>query len=484
MEFGERLKQLTKENSTRIELLRVVIKNFQQFQDLDLDLTYPKGHPKAGEPLEKICFIGPNGTGKTTLLRTLNYFLHTGCLQIHAKMRFLAMKLRILDYKFYVIVTRKPRSRNFFEEGVEESRFFVDQLESLVDAGQSGNESTAQRVNEAVANHSLSEEVVQFLVNFLRLEFGDRRLIINVPTEVAKNELLQVSGVPTTNLSQALGLFKSFPANQEVSGSTVNAFWTTLIYHIKKRDSDYQEFQKIEENLDKTVREVQQEFESKNPLILKELTGLWNRILKPAGLRFDFENASNPIQLNDNLNAYIVSDRQKERIPYYALSSGIRNFIFRIGHIYSLYFNREITTGFLFLDEPEKSLFPDFLYDIVDFYQKITHNTQIFMATHSPIVAAQFEPSERIILDFQEDGSVVSRKGVAPIGDDPNDLLVNDFSVGTLLGKEGQENWKRFIELKTQLSRPNITDDEKLELAKEYMKIGTAYGFAEKGDAS
>jgi len=36
--------------------------------DLYLDLTYPKGHAKVGKPLDKICIIGDNGTGKTTLL--------------------------------------------------------------------------------------------------------------------------------------------------------------------------------------------------------------------------------------------------------------------------------------------------------------------------------------------------------------------------------------------------------------------------------
>ncbi len=42
--------------------------NYKQFTDLKLDLTYPKGHPKEGEPLDKICIIGQSGTGKTNLL--------------------------------------------------------------------------------------------------------------------------------------------------------------------------------------------------------------------------------------------------------------------------------------------------------------------------------------------------------------------------------------------------------------------------------
>ena len=48
------------------------ISNYKQFSDLELDLTYPKGHPKAGEPLDKICIIGQSGTGKTNLLEIIN----------------------------------------------------------------------------------------------------------------------------------------------------------------------------------------------------------------------------------------------------------------------------------------------------------------------------------------------------------------------------------------------------------------------------
>ena len=47
------------------------IKNYKQFKDLTLDLTYPQGHPKVGEPLDKICIIGQSGTGKTNLLEII-----------------------------------------------------------------------------------------------------------------------------------------------------------------------------------------------------------------------------------------------------------------------------------------------------------------------------------------------------------------------------------------------------------------------------
>ncbi len=154
------------------------------------------------------------------------------------------------------------------------------------------------------------------------------------------------------------------------------------------------------------------------------MAALWNKILAKAGLEFDVEGASNPIQLTDNLNAYIRLKSTRQIVPYQALSTGIRNFIFKIGHIYSLYFGRTIQNGFLLVDEPENSLQPDFLYDLIGIYERIIQQTQFFIATRSPIIAAQFEACERFILEFEDTGFVTARKGIAPEGDDPNDLLV------------------------------------------------------------
>ena len=55
-----------------MKVTRLEIKDFNQFRDLDIDLTYPKDHEKEGQPLEKVCFIGQSGTGKTTLLKLIH----------------------------------------------------------------------------------------------------------------------------------------------------------------------------------------------------------------------------------------------------------------------------------------------------------------------------------------------------------------------------------------------------------------------------
>ncbi|MFN0202366.1 MAG: hypothetical protein ACKVTZ_12645, partial [Bacteroidia bacterium] len=104
---------------------------------------------------------------------------------------------------------------------------------------------------------------------------------------------------------------------------------------------------------------------------------------------------------------------------------------------------------------------------------------QFFIATHSPIIAAQFEPCERVILAFDEEGFVTSastHRGSVPTGDDPNDMLIKDFQVKSIYGKEGLAKWNRYIELK-QLIQQEQGKTQKLALMQEYMKIGNDYNF-------
>ena len=88
----------------KIEYLE--IKNYKQFTDLTLDLTYPKGHEKEGEPLDKICIIGQSGTGKTNLLHLImNSTIH------HLSSRFF-----FTSKKSYIKIKYKIKNKNSIEE--------------------------------------------------------------------------------------------------------------------------------------------------------------------------------------------------------------------------------------------------------------------------------------------------------------------------------------------------------------------------------
>ena len=432
-----------------MKLAKVIIKDFQQFKHLELDLT----HPKTGEPLEKFCLIGANGTGKSTILKILQ-----GAFEVEEN---LDGNIEIDIYDPFQNLIEFSKKTDF--------GYSVDITE----------------INRNKTKYSITDFKGQSEINFWiqsNKKLEGKSIFIYSPSESRENQFFQVEDVPQTSVNEALKLFKRFPERHTISDSTIKDFWTILIYHIKKREENLINFQNKLENLDKTIREVNTIFNRYNHDILEKIAQLWNKILDKAGLEFDYENAKNPIQLTDNLHAYIRFKATGEQIEYNQLSTGIREFIFKLGHIYSLYFNRNIERGFLFVDEPENSLFPDFLYDLVETYCNITENTQIGMATHNPIIAAQFESYERFILEFGDDGYVYARRGVTPIGDDPNDILIKDFGVRNILGKKGVEKWEEYIRLKTLIPLEN-DKSKKRQMMRDFMKIGNDYNFGEYATA-
>ena len=458
-----------------MKISEIYIKNYLQFRDFHLDLTYPD----TGEALDKICFIGANGTGKSNLLKIILAFIE--------KLDTCYTKLFNLESIFENL---EKNSLIYFcvREKLESVHILILKRNTFYYSERTWNKYIYEMLSDA--NFSFSElsdrEQIMFQNKSYQKLSERLRLFANADKHVDEDivsyaqpdrvSLIENSDLPNTNLNQALPIFDFFPLYHDISYSNVDDFWKILIYHIKKRERDYLRFLESVENQDLKVNEVKRKFEQENPEILSKLSEQWNLILERAGLEFDVENAKIPVQLNDNLEAYIRLKNSKQNILYNNLSTGIRNFIFQLGHIYTLYFNRDIKRGFLLIDEPELSLFPDLLYDLIERYLSIIQNTQFFVATHNPIIAAQFEPAERFILEFNDEGFVEARLGVSPEGDDPNDLLVNDFVVRSLYGKKGIEQWHKYLSLRREI---NETEDigEKKKLLKEYSKIGNAYNF-------
>lgn len=445
------------------------IKNYRQFRRLHLDFC----DPATNEPLEKICFIGPNGTGKSTLLQLLSRlcqsnFTIRGIDSITGN-TLICWQIQTDGDRYFILWSHGtltlPASHLILPHWVEDS----DQWRSL------WCDDTPFNNMHPLFHHFLM--IGDGLHNLFETQFA----LQPNSNDLAIHSLadgIQLSGqVPPTSLSNALALSKELPAFHLSNTGDLSDFWNFLIYQIKKRESNYQAFLTNEAVQTLSVAEARREFDSKHPEILAELAKQWNLILDQAGLEFDTKNAKIPVQLNENLEAYIRLKNSDTIVDYNLLSAGVRNFIFRLGHIYTLYFNRHIERGFLFLDEPEQSLYPDLLYDIIERYLAIIHNTQLFVATHSEIIAAQFKPSERIRLQFEDDGSVSWRRGISPEGDDPNDLLLNDFAVRSLYGKAGIKQWRRYQQLRREIVV--TTDPEtKTRLMDEYLAIGNAYNFA------
>ncbi|MEZ4674269.1 MAG: AAA family ATPase [Caldilineaceae bacterium] len=455
-----------------MQITAILLKNYRQFRSLYLPLV----DPETNEPLQNVCFIGANATGKSTLLALIAKFLETGIPQPVEKKWdhdncVIGFKVRVNCDEFYVVGTQsfEPFIVSAQSTWVK-SASWHDLWEPDVIYEKSGEALTL--ISTAAYSNPISFDEIQLKPN-------QKDLAIYAPPD--GTSLLRKGGLardlPATDLNHALLLVNNLPAFHTVSYEEVERFWDFLIYQITKRERDRNEFLNSPNVQSLSVAQARQQFNETYPDILEDLAHEWNLILDRAGLVFDTKNVKVPYQSDKNLEAYIKRKSTGETIAYNSLSTGIRNFIFRFGHIYSLYFNRQIDRGFLLIDEPELSLFPDLLYDIIERYKSIIQNTQFFVATHSPVIAAQFEACERIVLEFDDHATVQWRRGISPEGDDPNDLLVNDFAVRSLYGKKGIEQWEKFLRLRREIAA--ATDPQtKLTLLDEYAKIGNAYNFA------
>lgn len=414
------------------KILRLHLAGYQQFADLTLDFT----HPDTGEPLDRVCLIGANGTGKSTILRVLEA-LATGTLipgtgEIEATLE--------ADRRIERFMAAPPHAATLVAGGTERSR------DGMVLRGPDG------------------------------ATWGPGLTVV-CPAEATANVGMVLKGPPTTTLDKALERAGRKGRHVTVSTATIADMWSDLVAQVHARRAAREAFETLPENLEKTKAELIGLFDAQHPDPLPALASLWNAILEPAGLEFDAAGARVPVQLKDNLAAHVKVRGTDVVVPYGALSTGMRNFLFRIGHIFLTFFDLTVEDGVVLVDEPENSLFPDFLFTLMETYDAILkpHPVQLFVATHNPIVAAQFHPHERIVLEW-EDGHVTARRGTAPKGDDPNDLLLKDFGLPHVMGPKGLEQWRRFQDLRRAIRQSN-DESEKVALMEEAARIGREYGF-------
>lgn len=432
-----------------MRIARLALNRFRQFQGLDIPLL----DPVSGQALRRVCFLGRNGTGKSTLLRIIrNAFNHlrNALSQTPPKIRSLArwplagLKIETEHGGFWIVdalETETPATWLFRAEADNATAW-----EELF-----GGRPTDEAAVAALQDWALSDAERGDWAARLNWRDESDSIVVYVPPDVGSS-LPNGQPLPQTTLDAALERLKRFPLYHEISTADAAEFWDVLIYHIKQREAAWQTLLDDPANQAKSIEAARREFDAGHPEILAAVAELWNRLLAPAGLEFDPRAARKPVQLRDNLEAFVTVKATGKRLGYDVLSSGMRLFLFRVGHLLSLYFDRPIARGFLLFDEPENSLFPDFLYDQIGIYESILRNTQFFAATHSPIIAAQFRPEERVLLDFDDTYQVRARHGWAPVGDDPNDMLLKDFEVRSIYPAEGLKNWERGSQLAASTS--------------------------------
>lgn len=360
-----------------MKITKIELKDFHQFKDLTIDLTYPAGHAKEGQPLEKVCFIGQSGTGKTTLLKFLNAQAGTtGTIEALAKevgaekMKNVTFHSKIGDLRFQSNFEYNTPTKKILWPWVE--------AETLI---------SGKRVNDKEG----------------RKYFNDESDKIRIWTVFFPSDL-NYSNVETVN---------DLLDEQEVDFRKLNVsgIWRVVLSEVEKFQAE--ELKKKQDIADLVVEAASMdttkiklalgEFEdwknnSPNP-IDKLADECLDKVLDPLNLRvsraFKFDT-------KDDIGVVKIEDKNGSLVPYDLLSTGTKQIMLTAIPLY--YLKPEQTV--ILCDEPERSLYPSMQRFIIDFYGGLTTDCQIFYATHSPIIASCFEPWEIVELKFNEEGYV------------------------------------------------------------------------------
>jgi len=361
-----------------MKVTKIEIKDFHQFKDFSIDLTYPKGHEKDGQPLDKICFIGQSGTGKTTLLELIPKFLYNYNLKsINEK------TLSGLDNNV-IIATKFGTKSNVFEtQKFQHLDYKGERISAWARCKKNGEAVEFDEILDYWSNSWLNKESTRpiYFPSILNFEID-----------------------PNDDFNFKEGKIIDFSRNN------VGVVWKMILDSIQK----YQEQElQIRQEISRTVEQSSNNLE----VIKKALEKLehWKNtefnpikdvadkcldaILAKFKLRVKVEL---DIKSKDDIGFIKIEDFSKNEIPQGLWSTGTKQVVLSALPLYLL---KPKNTIVLF-DEPERSLYPDLQRLIVDYYTSLTNNCQFFYATHSPIIASSFDPWEIVELKFNAEGKV------------------------------------------------------------------------------
>lgn len=359
-----------------MKIRKITIKKFHQFKDLNIDLTYPKGHKRAGQPLEKVCIIGQSGTGKTTLLNLIDYFSYRPW---KAK-----NKYNLSDLYSNVIVERE-----------------LSDLVSEVTIGEgSGDSSTTIFWNKWYLKSTSKN-----------LSFDDATKFHESSEEAIKTQLIYYPvdldyNIPDTDISDdTFGDHSVYDFSIEKAAE----IWHIILAEIKK----YQEKElKIRQDISKvaetskdidTIQLAVKKLENWRKRFKNPVKDLATKCLDPILRKFSLQVKTDlDISKKEDIGFIKIVNGSGVEIPHALWSTGTKQLILSLLPLYLL---KPDNTIILF-DEPERSLYPDMQRNLVDYYLQQITNSQFIIATHSPLIAASFEPWEIIELKFKNDGSV------------------------------------------------------------------------------
>jgi predicted ATP-binding protein involved in virulence len=446
-----------------MKITGIDIGDYRQFKNIKFDFTYPADHPtKAGQPLDKVCFIGQSGTGKTTLLNVIWDFFQV----VSASFQRLANKhIPVNDepYKTFKEVT--------IHSTLEENKITLSS--SFLEGDSDWLDFDTKSDFASLGFHGLKGQNIYNNLKEITRE-GKLCLYIDESAVSSSKNLLEERDSADKNivtLKEKASSFTDTKINPPIVGLSEypsEILWSSVLGDIDSYDNDLKQFAAnlVSKNSFSENRLISQisQWQKDHPNPRADLAeNCLNKILRLFYLEVDTDGTESRLVLKTN---------QGDHISGKYLSTGAKQLLTTSIPIYKI----NISEGVILFDEPERSLFPDIQRELISHYTSLAPEAQFFFATHSPIVASAFEPCERFILYFDENGDVKFHNGIAPEGDDPNDILRQDFAMAELMLQKGLEAYEKYRQLAMQI-RAETDEEKKNQLIVERVELGNRYNF-------
>ena len=373
-----------------MKVKEIYIKDFRQFKEFTLDLTYPKGHEKEGQPLDKVCFIGQSGTGKTSLLKLIYLMRMPG----EWKEKLNASTKDLIDKIGFKV------SNSINNEMIISFKDSVQDLYALSENMMSTFNSVKYNFKEILQSDFAGEQenLLSIFNKFFENDIAERKSkIIYFPSELKYDFNNDLENKASTNK-------RVFDFSKE----SIYELWVSVLDDITKYQEQILSFrQQISiaaesGNKDATENEVShlRAWVASN---FNPINDLADNCIDPLIKNFSLKVRRDlNIQQKEDIGFIKLETLENTEISYSSWSTGTKQVILSALPLYKL--KPENST--ILFDEPETSLYPDLQRTIIDYYQKFTKDSQFFYATHSPIIASSFEPWEIVELKFDDKGYV------------------------------------------------------------------------------
>ncbi len=425
-----------------MKLKKLNINSYLHLKDLEFDFTYPDNHEKAGQPLEKICFIGQSATGKTNLLK----FIANNLVYL--------LQIKIADRKYIwdFEIDEEKINGGEIELLLEDINIKLnDKILSYGNINYDFNEEGGGLISDLIYNPQKNNKVLYFTSNYITDE--NIKYFNAKPLEIVFNR----------NRSKYSNI-DNFSFDENSSDTYILKLLESFLDYRQKYDTKVRELlQKgYISDIDKFNKEFKK-WQGENPSPIDDFSEKFDLLLNKLNIEIDRINVDYPIPFKNK--------KTEELIPISGLSTGTKGLLLYMLPLYQI----DTSKSIILIDEPERSLYPDMQMELMDFFRKLSPTSQFIIATHSPFIASSFEPEERFILYFDENGNVKVRRGSSPIGDDPNDILANDFGIN-YINKYGQKAFEEYKNLKQKIYFEK-NEKKKEEISKKLEELGEKYNF-------